>query len=151
MIREIHNRQNIDESCGNGHCSLKEARGGLRDIEAIALMLKAYLETDVGLSEVFFDQVLPKVPHVKKELLTLGLSVRFLRNVRNLYRLMVSAEDRIDPAYLSALSVVFQQCELAHLDSGDAIMAYIRKTLARSARACDCVIDYLISVKNNVD
>ncbi len=149
MIREIYNRQKVDESCNNGHCSLKEARGGLRDIEAIALMLKAYLASEVSLSELFFDQILHKVPAIKRDLLTLGESIRFLRTVRNLYRLMVSAEDRVEPAYLSALTPVFQKGDQnRRLDSGDAILDHIRHALKKSAKACDRVIDYLNMAKN---
>ena len=143
MIREIYNRQHVNESCGNGHCSLKETRGGLRDIEAVALMLKAHLESEINLSEIFFDQITPLAPVIKKELKTLGQSVRFLRTVRNLYRLMVSAEDRIDPAYLTALASVFQQSNQLHLNSGEAILHHIRRTLKKSSKACDLIIDFL--------
>jgi hypothetical protein len=142
MINEVYNRQDILEHMKDKLCSLKEDKGGLRDIEAIALMLKAYLEITTPLSENFFEEIKPKITDIENELETISKSMYFLRTVRNLYRLMVSAEDKVNPDYLDRLSPILRDRNGRPLGNSKVIMNRINKTLNKSAAARDSIIQY---------
>jgi UTP:GlnB (protein PII) uridylyltransferase len=143
MIAEIYNRQHTVSGWVNGTCSLKDIRGGLRDMEAIALMLKAEFGCTIPVSEEFFTQISPLLPEFGDILKDLTKSLIFLRTVRNLYRLIVSAEDKIQKEYLHSLLNIFRQNPETDLTSGEAIVEQIQNSLDRSSRACDKIIAYL--------
>ena len=56
-LRNRHQSQNVYNE--EEVCNLKETRGGLRDIEAIALMLKAYFCITAPISHLFFREIKP--------------------------------------------------------------------------------------------
>jgi hypothetical protein len=143
MIDEIYNRQNTISGWVDGTCSLKETRGGLRDIEAIALMLKAELRLNLPVSEDFFTGITPDLPQFSAEFKDLTGALIFLRTVRNLYRLIVSAEDKIQKEYLQGLVNIFRQKRDSGLDSAEAIITHLEETLAISSQACDKLIGFL--------
>ena len=84
MIQEIYSREKINKEREKGTLSLKETHGGLRDIEAIALILKAYLADNLSISESFFEQIKPNFHPIADQLDTLTESLYFLRTIRNL-------------------------------------------------------------------
>ena len=143
MITEIYNREKINKERSVGTISLKETRGGLRDIEAIALILKAFLSDETSLSETYFEEIRPQFPNISEQLDTLTESIYFLRTIRNLYRLMVSAEDKIQEHYLGRLGAVFIQGNHPEWGTPKAIMEGIQTTLEKSAAARDIVLDYI--------
>jgi len=145
MINEIYHRQHTFSGWVNGTCSLKETRGGLRDIEAIALMLKAELGSTSSISEEFFTQITAHLPAFEQPLQELTRALVFLRTIRNLYRLIVSAEDKIQKEYLYGLADIFRQKADTKLDSTEALIEQIQETLDRSSRACDTLISFLES------
>ena len=83
------------------------------------------------------------IPELSGELQTLTTSLIFLRTVRNLYRLIVSAEDKIQKGYLHGLVNIFSQKSDSDLNSTDAIIHHIQHTLEESALACDALITFL--------
>ena len=143
MIDEIYHRQKTISGWIDGMCSLKETRGGLRDIEAIALMLKAELRLNIPVSEDFFTEITPDLRQFSAEFRDLTSALIFLRTVRNLYRLIVSAEDKIQKEYLQGLVNIFSQKSDSGLDSTEAIIAHLEETLAISSQACDKLISFL--------
>lgn len=143
MITEIKNREKINTERSKGTISLKETRGGLRDIEAIALVLKAFRSDTRALSETYFEEIKPKFPKIAEQLDTLSESIYFLRTIRNLYRLMVSAEDKIQEHYLGRLGAVFVRGRHPEWGTPKAIMERIQNTLEKSATARDIVLDYI--------
>lgn len=145
MIDEIYTREKINKERSEGTVSLKEVRGGLRDIEAIALILKAYQGHKVGLSEAYFEEIKPNFNKISNELDVLTESLYFLRTIRNLYRLMVSAEEKIQDHYLERLGVVFGQSNHPEWRTSEAIKDQIQLTLQQSTMACDEVIKYVRS------
>ena len=133
MIQEIRNREKLYREKEAGVINLKEAPGGLRDIEAIALMLKAQTKINAPLSETYFEIVKPGFSVISGELDILSESVYLLRTIRNLYRLMVSAEDKIQEHYLGRLGAVFGQSQHPEWSNPQAIMERIQHSLKRSA------------------
>ncbi len=109
MVVEVRNRQYITGTCEEDGCNLKEAAGGLRDIEAVALMLKAYLGIHAPLTQDLFHWIRPELPVIADELDTLSASLYYLRTIRDLYRITVAAEDTIDPDYLTRIGTIFRR------------------------------------------
>jgi hypothetical protein len=145
MIEEIYTREKINKERTEGTIGLKEARGGLRDIEAMALILKAYQGHKVGLSETYFEEVKPAFHKISSELDVLTESLYFLRTIRNLYRLMVSAEEKIQEHYLDRLAFVFSQSNHPEWQTPESIRDQIQLTLQNSTQACDAIINYIKS------
>jgi len=143
MVAEVRNRQYITGTCEEDGCNLKEAAGGLRDIEAVALMLKAYLGIHAPLTQDLFHWTRPQLPEIAAELDTLSASLYYLRTIRDLYRITVAAEDTIDPDYLIRIGTIFSRSRRPELSDPERIMEQIDTTLQESMRAIDGVINYL--------
>ncbi len=141
MLEEILQRQDEEPSCEKGEaCNIKETRGGLRDIEATMLVLKAWLGITEPITEDAFHELERRLPDLAGILRTLHGAMDELRTVRDLYRLTVAAEDTIIPGYLERIDRVRRLA-----DPGlDAITVEgLRRTLEASAGACGAVIEYL--------
>jgi len=143
MITEIYSREKKNKEREKGTISLKETHGGLRDIEAIALMLKAYLADNLSISESFFENIKSKFHPIADQLDILTESLYFLRTIRNLYRLMVSAEEKIQEHYLGRLGAVFSQGTHPEWATPKAIMVRIQESLQKSTIARDEIVQYL--------
>jgi hypothetical protein len=143
MIMEMQNRHALIGDCRSGTCNIKETKGGLRDIEAVALMLKAYLKLNKPLTSNFFHMVKAKFPDISQDLDNLSAAVYMLRTIRNLYRITIAAEDNISCEDLTKLSVVFFQSSHPEWGNADHFYEEIQETLSRSAHACDRVVTFL--------
>ena len=143
MVVEVRNRQNITGTCETDACNLKEAAGGLRDIEAVALMLKAYLGIHEPLTQDLFQKIRREIPGIADYLDTLSASLYYLRTIRDLYRITVAAEDTIDPDYLIHVGNIFRRSHRPELSDPKRIMEQIDTTLNDSVRAIDGVIWFL--------
>jgi hypothetical protein len=145
MIEEIQDRQSKAEKCSGEACNLKETIGGLRDIEAVTLILKAYLGITYPISEDFLLEMKIYFPDITEELDILLHSVHVLRTIRNLYRITEAAEDNIQRGYLSRLAAIFKQSNHPEWGDSDLIFKRINDTLEQSAVACSKVIQFLKS------
>ncbi len=143
MVTEVRNRQNITGTCDREACNLKEAAGGLRDIEACALMLKAWLGIHEPLTQDLFHKIRREIPEIAADLDTLSASLYYLRTIRDLYRITVAAEDTIDPDYLARVGNIFKQSRRPELSDPERILEQIDTTLNDSMRAIDGVIWFL--------
>jgi UTP:GlnB (protein PII) uridylyltransferase len=143
MIEELRERRSKSDACGPDACNLKETKGGLRDVEALALILKAFLEITPPISQDFFQSVRSRLPELHAEIDALDRSLYFLRTVRDLYRITVSAEDTVQPDYLWRVANILGQTEHPEWDTTEALTDQLRDTLRESADAGDRVIDYV--------
>jgi UTP:GlnB (protein PII) uridylyltransferase len=144
MVNEIRSRQEAEGLCDEESCNIKETRGGLRDIEAIALILKAFLGITDPIGKDFFREIKIYLPDLATEIDTLSLSIYNLRTFRDLYRVTVAAEDAINADYLSRLSAIFRQYNHPEWGEVEAIMSQIRRSLEESSKSCDKIIEYLL-------
>ncbi len=145
MIMEMRNRHELISDCKSGTCNIKETKGGLRDMEAMALMLKAYLKSNKPLTQNFFQMVKSKFPAVAGDLDNASSAVYMLRTIRNLYRITIAAEDNISSEDLTILSSVFLQASHPEWGNADHFFEEIRLTLEKAAYACDNIIGFLDS------
>ncbi len=144
MVDEIRSRQESIGQCDEESCNIKETRGGLRDIEAIALMLKAFLGITDPIVKDFFREIKIYLPDLTAEIDILSQSLYNLRTFRDLYRITVAAEDAFNPDYLFRLSAIFLQYNHPEWGDAESIMSQIRTTLDESSKSCDTIINYLL-------
>jgi hypothetical protein len=144
MTAEIKSRQKSVAECDKDTCNIKETKGGLRDIEAIALMLKAYLGITDPIVKDFFREIKIYLPDLAKEIDSLNDCLYILRTFRDLYRITVAAEDTLNTDYFSRLATVFKQCNHPEWHDQEAIKLKIQSTLLLSEKSCNSVIDYLL-------
>lgn len=141
MIREVQNRQRSAEQCIH-KCNIKETLGGLRDIEAIALIIKAYTKSNEPITQNFFMIHKDKFPEIAKHFETLYECAYFLRSIRNLYRITEAAEDELNLEYIGRLSNMIANTTLKEKVSSN-LYEDIRHHLKRSAIAIEAIINYL--------
>jgi len=145
MVKEIRSRhESMNGGSDGDDFNIKEAIGGLRDIEALALILKAYCGITNPIFENFFKDMKSFFPEIIRELDTVTDSFYFLRNIRNLYRITVAAEDTVQLDYLDRLANIFEYSNQYEWRSSQDIFKRIEEMLAYSAKACNNIIDYLL-------
>ena len=124
--------------------NIKETTGGLRDLEAMALILKAYLGIMDPIVKDFFKEIKIYLPNLSQEIDALSQSTYNLRTFRDLYRITVAAEDTFNFDYFSRLSTIFQQYNHPEWGDPESIRKEIQVTLKKSTNACNSVIKYLL-------
>jgi UTP:GlnB (protein PII) uridylyltransferase len=150
MVNEIQNRHLNTENFAEGTYNLKETKGGLRDIEGISLMIKCFLKIPTPISITFLNSIKDKLPLISKELETISHALYFLRNIRNLYRITVAAEDDIQLNYFITVAEIYYFDELHKWDSTEFLLMQIAETLEASSQACKKIIDYLVEEVDNL-
>ncbi|HNW59856.1 MAG TPA: hypothetical protein PKI62_09290 [bacterium] len=86
-----------------GHLNLKEAPGGLRDVEMLLDILRARFEIHENSNYRLFKKLEAILPAHAAALDELERHYELLRLVRNLNRLTVAADDMVDPAHLQPM------------------------------------------------
>lgn len=105
MISEINSRHSEKEYINSG-IDIKECPGGLRDIEMIMLILKAYFEITEPVNSKLFEIFYRKIPQYQNEFVFLYNSFYFLKTIRDIYRLTVGATDVITREGLKNVALI---------------------------------------------
>lgn len=143
MISEVRNRQKIWLRSVHEGCNIKESKGGLRDIEAIMLILKAYLELAQPNSQNLFATLKERLMVLSPALTDLAEAASILRHMRNMYRIIEAAEDSIHPDHLTNIAQVCLQTGDLPKKNPEEIYAEIINALQKSAAACDYIIQFI--------
>ncbi len=106
LTGEVKSRHEYYRSLPGDCLNLKECPGGLRDIETLLLVYKALFNIRHNISEQFllflgeFDLVTSaEIDHLRR-------SLGFLRHLRDVYRLVVTADDDLHPASLDEVASI---------------------------------------------
>jgi len=98
MIEEIASRHMAtDESMMDVDNNIKECAGGLRNIEMMMLIIKAKFEITTPVNAELFMTVADTYPELRDDVLKLAQSCKFLKHLRDIYRLTIGATDIIVP------------------------------------------------------
>jgi len=143
MTNEIHSRQVNMNNMFDDSCNIKENKGGLRDIEAISLMIKCYLNIVDPLTTSFLREIQAELPQISRELDSIYNSLCFLRTLRNLYRITVAAEDDLQLKYFNKAASIYLKNDAYKFDDSQFLKKQINDALKNSALACDTIINYL--------
>jgi len=106
MMGEIACRHRETTDCDTGVINVKECRGGLRDIEMILLIYKAKHCLREPINRKLMETLGEIEPHRKKDFEILGDDFDFLKSLRDVYRLTVSADDVLQTEYLEEAAMI---------------------------------------------
>jgi hypothetical protein len=96
MIEEITSRHKAtDESVMSVENNIKECTGGLRDIEMMMLIIKAKFEITTPVNSELFMIIADNHRELRDDVLELAQACRFLKQLRDVYRLTIGATDII--------------------------------------------------------
>jgi hypothetical protein len=110
---------------------IKETPGGLRDIQLLLSILKARLRLREPDGTGLFGHLRVALPELAATLSELEETVAFLKQMRDVYRLTVVCEDRLDPRYFGIIALFMGYGGGASRD----LLADYRAALTRTQRA----------------
>lgn len=90
----------------SGRFDIKESPGGLRDVEQTMLLLKVCLGIPGPVGVPFLERVAEMRPELAHELAPFRKAWDLLRQVRDLFRLLVAAQDEMCPEDLAPVAAV---------------------------------------------
>lgn len=108
MKQEMSARHSASASEALDENNVKESTGGLRDIEMMLLMIKAKFNIVEPVNSRLFMYVAETQEELKDELLRLADSCRFLKNLRDVYRLTAGASDNVLPEALETSAEIMK-------------------------------------------
>jgi len=106
MLAEIHHRHMVYNEEKIHALSLKESPGGLRDIEMLLDIFRALYEINQHANYNLFHTLQTILPDYSRHLAALLRQYDFLRTVRNMHRLAIAADDRLNVGYLDLLAEI---------------------------------------------
>ncbi|HEX7320847.1 MAG TPA: hypothetical protein VF399_10890 [bacterium] len=95
MIQEIQARHVTEKEISTADSDIKEGMGGLRDIEMMMLIFKAYYGIKEPVNTKLFENIAGIQPVLRGDLETLSEAFIFLNGLRDIYRLTAGASDAI--------------------------------------------------------
>ena len=104
MIREMESRHKKISKIEHGMSQVKETIGGLRDIEMVLLIYKAKYRLREPLNRKLMETLCRINPDNEKRFCELSKAFNFLKHIRDLYRLTVSADDYLNYDYLDRVA-----------------------------------------------
>jgi len=149
MINEIMDRKSNKDASGIECCNIKEIKGGLRDIEAVSLIIHAFLALDDHLAFNDFQCYIEKLPALAAEFEQLSKANNNLRHIRNIYRLTVTADDTIQHEYLEEFFRNCTWCNKSKSPEIEDIYSKFRAQLTNSEKACRSIILHIESLLEN--
>ncbi len=108
MTGEILERAMDSSQYTGQYLNIKEQPGGLRDIEMVLLIIKAFLEIRININSVFIDEARRKLPVIDHEIYYIYRSMNLLKNIRDIIRLTTSASDEIEPRDLAYVASILK-------------------------------------------
>jgi UTP:GlnB (protein PII) uridylyltransferase len=119
----------------NEHCdNIKECRGGLRDIEMLLLMYKAKHRVRDPLTRKFLKRLAAGEPEHGERFTYIFTFIEehltFLKNLRDLYRLKVAANDIIDREHLPQVAAT-----MGYGDTAEGVEKLYNEFQERTAQA----------------
>ncbi|MBC8182370.1 hypothetical protein H8E88_14810 [candidate division KSB1 bacterium] len=108
MIKELKSRHRDAAKYKDENIDIKEGIGGLRDIEFLLLIYKAKYNLREPLNWKLVEAISETAPEHKENLLKLKEHGDFLKRLRDLYRLTVSADDVLQTDQLDTVAQIMK-------------------------------------------
>jgi len=116
---------------------IKEGCGGLRDFENFILILKAHYEWPEPLNAALYTRLAEILPHAGHQFAKLVDDYHLLKHIRDLYRLIVSNDDHLQPAQLAQLIQPLNLSRGLALNSGQDLAELIQTMMQANAERID--------------
>lgn len=136
MLREIANRHKGEEG---DHLDLKEVRGGLRDVEMLLDIFRALFEIQEFSNYRLFKKLQAILPERVDDFTALYRHYEYLRQIRNLNRLAIAADDEVNCHYLHVISATWRT-DLPRFANPEDLALHIRATLQQGERLLEKLI-----------
>ena len=140
LRKEIINRNKYHAQ--SKFLNIKESPGGLRDVENFLLILKAHYEITDPVSSQLFPILSSRLPEKQDILNKIFPDYYFLKQVRDLYHLMVSDEDQLQMKYLDALVPPLKKSSNRQIDNKKDLENDILNSLNRISKNIRVLLDY---------
>jgi len=109
---------------------VKEAKGGLRDIELLLLILMAKHEIWHPVTFELYEPLIRRMPQHESELGTIFDAFSMLKRLRDVYRLTVAAEDRMLSDEMGYVAQILGYCDRSDSVQGcEQLVAEMRHTM----------------------
>ncbi len=108
MINEMESRHQDARNVKGKNIDIKEGIGGLRDIEFLLLIYKAKYKLQEPLNWKLVNAISEIVPEYKEKFITFKNHSDFLKRLRDLYRLTVSADDILQADQLDIVARIMK-------------------------------------------
>jgi len=138
---EIRSRHQAVDQGVISALDIKETKGGLRDIELMLLILMARSDLWRPVTQELYTPLAERLPHRAYDLDQMFGSFRYLKHVRDIYRLAVAAEDNLLPEELGYLAHILDYCEDADCEKGR--QQLVDELLARTQQVSNIVYSLL--------
>lgn len=142
LIHDIYERHRSFEKDPPEFINLKEGPGGLRDIEMFLLICRALFKVSEHSNYKLFIQLSTLVPEYAHSFQLFYRNYEFLRKIRDLNRLILSAGDHINVPYIEMLTqnMIVTSPELEHHN----LAQHIRNTMSRVVVEIRSLIDKVV-------
>jgi len=140
LIKEITNRNKFHGK--SKYVNIKESPGGLRDVENFLFILKAHYEIADPVSSKLFSILTYKLPEKEALFNKIFTDYYFLKQVRDLYHLMVSDEDQLQMRYLDDIIQPLKKSGNRGFNNKAELEEKILSALNRTANNIREILDY---------
>jgi len=129
MLNEMNDRREKYMECCREAVDLKEAPGGIRDIEMLLSIFRAINEW-FEISNYKLSELLKKTyPSMAREFELLFENYQFLRKIRNLNRLTIAADDKLNKKYISHLAENLQIESKSEASPSEVLLEDVEKSM----------------------
>jgi hypothetical protein len=118
---------------------IKEGRGGLRDFENFIFILKAQFEWPEPLNMTLYNRIAETMAEPTHQFAKLVDDYHLLKHIRDLYRLIVSHDDHLQPAQMENLIKPLSLSRGLDLQNGNDLTELIRSTMHANAERIDAL------------
>ncbi|OGB99731.1 hypothetical protein A2V82_03420 [candidate division KSB1 bacterium RBG_16_48_16] len=132
MINELKSRERDFKKDEDDHLDIKDTPGGVRDIELLLFIFKSLFKIRENSNYVVLQKLQTLLPAMKADFKKLFESYQLLRLVRNLNRIIVSADDTINIDYLHDLADNLEIEPHPHKSRSLVLFNDLKKTIRQS-------------------
>ena len=138
IIQEIQSRHQYHT--GGPTLNIKESPGGLRDLENFLMILKAFYGQREPISDTLFAYLEEQLSDHSDLLRQLARNYYFLKHVRDLYHLMVSDDDELQPALLDTIVPPLRQSRQMEIPDAGALEMIVCEKMQQNNAAIHSII-----------
>jgi len=141
LLHEIQSHQSYHEEASE--IDVKECPGGLRDMENFLFILKAHLIIRQPIAPRLFSQICRQLPDLREKLYQIKDDYYFLKHVRDLYHLIVSDDDILQPGYLGYILQPLNNARDSHIPDAAALEKQIQQSMRNNIQNSRAVLQSL--------
>lgn len=145
MLAEIQSRHEAIRQGSESQLNIKEAIGGLRDIEMVLSIYKSYLGIADPVNVRIIDFLKDRESDLTGELDKFTEAFDFLRHLRNVYRVVVTAKNTLDPVFLERPAQIMGFTATPAASAADQLLEKYHQMCAQSNRVVMQLLERIIT------